>query len=104
MIETIFIFGQYQFICLSDLLAHPLVFLDIAEAKQEDDQTVNVFGGPAESHIHAQVHDGDIDVKHIDTEGDQFQKEGGPCVSRSGDRLEEYIAQRSDERRGAEHP
>ena len=67
MVETILVFGQYSFMSLSDLLAHPLVFSDIMETEQEDNQTVNMFGGPAESHIHVQMHDGDIDVKHIDT-------------------------------------
>ena len=73
MIETIFIFGQHQFFRLSDLLAHPLVFPDIIEAEQEDNQTVNVLGSPAESHVHAQVHDDDINVKHINAQGEQLQ-------------------------------
>ena len=53
MVETILVFGQYSFMSLSDLLAHPLVFSDIMETEQEDNQTVNMFGGPAESHIQA---------------------------------------------------
>ena len=87
-----------------NLFAYPVAFADIPETEQEKYQSVNVLRSPAESHVQAQVHDDDINIDHIDTQGGQFEQEGSPCVARSRYRLEEDVSQCGDERRCAEHP